>query len=179
MPIGIVASICVSCHANRLGLSWCPNKKPTPLITVQSHMVDRRFGSALRQIIAILCLSGWVMLLTGCLLITGEQTTVSLQGSAANILTTFVSAEGADEYRVPALPPNTEVQAIVFLSVESGDVQIDLIQPDGAVSFVLASRPGSQVTRSGPIRSDDQGQIRYRLTARNARNGEVQIFLLP
>lgn len=135
-------------------------------------MVDRR-------LIATLCLIGCAVLLAGCLLISGEQTTVSLQGSAANILTTFVSAEGSDEYRVPALPANTEAQAIVMLAVESGDVQIDLIQPDGAVSFVLASRPGAQVTRSGPIRSDDQGQIRYRITARNARNGEIQIFLLP
>ncbi|MFN3373004.1 MAG: hypothetical protein ACK44M_05480 [Chloroflexus sp.] len=135
-------------------------------------MVDRR-------LIATLCLIGCAVLLAGCLLISGEQTTVSLQGSAANILTTFVSAEGSDEYRVPALPANTEAQAIVMLAVESGDVQIDLIQPDGAVSFVIASRPGAQVTRSGPIRSDDQGQIRYRITARNARNGEIQIFLLP
>lgn len=135
-------------------------------------MVDRR-------LIATLGLIGCAVLLAGCLLISGEQTTVSLQGSAANILTTFVSAEGSDEYRVPALPANTEAQAIVMLAVESGDVQIDLIQPDGAVSFVLASRPGAQVTRSGPIRSDDQGQIRYRITARNARNGEIQIFLLP
>lgn len=135
-------------------------------------MVDRR-------LIATLCLIGCAVLLAGCLLISGEQTTVSLQGSAANILTTFVSAEGSDEYRVPALPANTEAQAIVMVAVESGDVQIDLIQPDGAVSFVLASRPGTQVTRSGPIRSDEQGQIRYRITARNARNGEIQIFLLP
>ncbi|OAN46524.1 hypothetical protein A6A03_12055 [Chloroflexus islandicus] len=135
-------------------------------------MVDRR-------LIATLCLIGCAVLLAGCLLISGEQTTVSLQGSAANILTTFVSAEGSDEYRVPALPANTEAQAIVMVAVESGDVQIDLIQPDGAVSFALASRPGTQVTRSGPIRSDEQGQIRYRITARNARNGEIQIFLLP
>ncbi len=135
-------------------------------------MVDRR-------LIVTLCLIGCAVLLAGCLLISGEQTTISLQGNAANILTTFVSAEGSDEYRVPALPANTEAQAIVMLVVESGDVQIELIQPDGAVSFVLASRPGAQVTRSGPIRSDDQGQIRYRITARNARNGEIQIFLLP
>ncbi|WP_322494629.1 hypothetical protein [Chloroflexus sp.] len=135
-------------------------------------MVDRR-------LIASLCLIACTVLLASCMLISGEQTTVSLQGSAANILTTFVSAEGSDEYRVPALPANTEAQAIVMVAVESGDVQIDLIQPDGAVSFVLASRPGTQVTRSGPIRSDEQGQIRYRITARNARNGEIQIFVLP
>ncbi|WP_298406555.1 hypothetical protein [uncultured Chloroflexus sp.] len=135
-------------------------------------MVDRR-------LVATLCLLGCAVLLAGCLLISGEQTTVSLQGSAANILTTFVSAEGSDEYRVPALPANTEAQAIVMLAVESGDVQIDLIQPDGAISFVLASRPGAQVTRSGPIRSDAEGKIRYRITARSARNGEIQIFLLP
>lgn len=142
-------------------------------------MADWQPVAPLRQIVASLCLIGSALLLAGCLLISGEQTTVSLQGSAANILTTFVSAEGSDEYRVPALPANTEAQAIVIVAVESGDVQIDLIQPDGSVSFVLASRPGAQVTRSGSIRSDAEGQIRYRITARGARNGEIQIFLLP
>ncbi|MCS6888412.1 hypothetical protein [Chloroflexus sp.] len=142
-------------------------------------MADWQPVALLRRIVASLCLIGSALLLAGCLLISGEQTTVSLQGSAANILTTFVSAEGSDEYRVPALPANTEAQAIVIVAVESGDVQIDLIQPDGSVSFVLASRPGAQVTRSGSIRSDAEGQIRYRITARGARNGEIQIFLLP
>lgn len=142
-------------------------------------MADWQPVALLRRIVTSLCLIGSALLLAGCLLISGEQTTVSLQGSAANILTTFVSAEGSDEYRVPALPANTEAQAIVIVAVESGDVQIDLIQPDGSVSFVLASRPGAQVTRSGPIRSDAEGQIRYRITARGARNGEIQIFLLP
>ncbi|WP_322510564.1 hypothetical protein [Chloroflexus sp.] len=142
-------------------------------------MADWQPVAPLRRIVASLCLIGSALLLAGCLLISGEQTTVSLQGSAANILTTFVSAEGSDEYRVPALPANTEAQAIVIVAVESGDVQIDLIQPDGSVSFVLASRPGAQVTRSGSIRSDAEGQIRYRITARGARNGEIQIFLLP
>ncbi len=119
------------------------------------------------------------LLLSGCLLISGEQTTISMQESAANILITFVSAEGSDEYQVAVLPASIEVQAIVILAVETGDVQIDLLQPDGAVAFVLAGRPGAQVTRSGQLRSDEQGRIRYRITARGARNGEIQIFLLP
>ncbi|WP_298818131.1 hypothetical protein [Chloroflexus sp.] len=142
-------------------------------------MVERGLTTILRRAVIGLSLIVGAMLLAGCLLISGEQTTISVQGSAANILTTFVSAEGSDEYRVPALPANTEVQAIVIVAVETGDVQIDLLQPDGSVSFVLAGRPGAQVTRSGPLRSDDQGQIRYRITARGARNGEIQIFLLP
>lgn len=136
-------------------------------------------STLIRRASVIIAFIGFATLLAGCLLISGEQTTISQQVGAANILTTFVSAEGSDEYRIPALPANTEVQAIVMVAVESGDLEIALIQPDGSVSFVLAARPGSQVTRSGPLRSDEQGQIRYRITARNARNGEIQMFLLP
>ncbi len=131
------------------------------------------------RVALILWLLGCSWLLSGCMLISGEQTTISLQEGAANILTTFVSAEGSDEYRLAVMPASSEAQAIVMVAVESGDVQIELIQPDGAVALALASRPGAQVTRSGPIRSDEQGQIRYRLTARSARNGEIQIFVLP
>lgn len=136
-------------------------------------------SALIRRAGAIIAFIGFTTLLAGCLLISGEQTTISQQAGAANILTTFVSAEGSDEYQIPALPANTEVQAIVMVAVESGDLEIALIQPDGSVSFVLAARPGSQVTRSGPLRSDEQGHIRYRITARNARNGEIQMFLLP
>lgn len=136
-------------------------------------------STLIRRASVIIAFIGFATLLAGCLLISGEQTTISQQVGAANILTTFVSAEGSDEYRIPALPANTEVQAIVMVAVESGDLEIALIQPDGSVSFVLAARPGSQVTRSGPLRSDEQGQIRYRITARNARNGEIQMFLFP
>lgn len=136
-------------------------------------------STLIRRASVIIAFIGFATLLAGCLLISGEQTTISQQVGAANILTTFVSAEGSDEYRIPALPANTEVQAIVMVAVESGDLEIALIQPDGSVSFVLAARPGSQVTRSGPLRSDEQGQIWYRITARNARNGEIQMFLLP
>jgi hypothetical protein len=137
------------------------------------------FRSAAIRWAVIIWMIGCAVLLSGCLLISGEQTTIAQEGGTASIFTTFVSAEGSDEYRLPALPANTEVQAIVMVAVESGDLQIALLQPDGSVSFVLAARPGTQVTRSGPLRSDAQGQIRYRITARNARNGEIQMFLLP
>jgi hypothetical protein len=44
---------------------------------------------------------------------------------------------------------------------------IALLHPDGSVSWVLAARPGTQVTRRGSLRNDAQGRIRSRITARN------------
>ncbi|NTW00223.1 MAG: hypothetical protein HGA19_02835 [Oscillochloris sp.] len=118
-------------------------------------------------------------LLGGCLLISGEQTTIDLLNGTGNISTTFVSAEGGEERTVQVGDRPAEIQAIAIVAVESGDLQIDLLQPDGSVAFAIVGRPDSQVTRSSLVRSDDSGFVRYRITARGARSGEYQILFLP
>ncbi len=120
-----------------------------------------------------------LFLLSGCLLLSGEETTIDLLDQSGNLSTTFVSGEGSEERLLRVSDGSTTVQVIVMVSVESGDLQIELLQPDGAVVFVVAAQPDSQLTRSSWVRSDGQGQIRYRVSARGARNGSYQIFVQP
>ncbi|MBX0326507.1 hypothetical protein K2Z83_02210 [Oscillochloris sp. ZM17-4] len=129
--------------------------------------------------LAILAVLLLAPLLSGCLLISGERTTIDLLAGSGNVSTTFVSAEGGEERAVQVSDGPADLQAIAIIAIESGDLQIDLLQPDGAVAFAIAGRPDSQVTRSSRVRSDDAGMVRYRVTARGARSGEYQIFFQP
>lgn len=117
--------------------------------------------------------------LSGCLLISGEATTIDLVEGGGNLLTTFVSAEG-DEFRtVETGLPDAEVQVIAVVEVVSGDLQLAVVEPDGAVAFVVAARPATPVTRSGGVRTDANGRIRYRITAQDARDGVYQLLIQP
>jgi hypothetical protein len=129
----------------------------------------------------MLVLGALSVLLSGCLLISGEATTIDVlqDSSSGNLNTIFVSAEGATQRTLPVVPPDTELRVITIIEVESGDLQLDLLQPDGSVAFVIASRPDTRVTRSGIVRSDADGRIHYRVIARGARNGSYQIFFQP
>jgi hypothetical protein len=143
------------------------------LIIALSRMVRRR---TLLTLLASLALAP---LLTGCLLISGEQTTIDLQAGIGNLNTTFVSAEGSEVRTVQVADGPVALQVIAIVAVESGDLQIDLLQPDGAVAFAVAGRPDSQVTRSSQVRTDETGQVSYRVVARGARNGAYQLFFQP
>lgn len=118
-------------------------------------------------------------LLAGCMLISGEATTIDVAAGAGNLLTSFVSAEGAETRSLDVGLPNAEVQVIAIVEVESGDLELAVAQPDGAVVFAVAARPNAQVTRSGRVRADDQGRVALRVTARGARNGAYQVFVQP
>lgn len=118
-------------------------------------------------------------LLSGCMLISGEETTLDLQNGSGNLSSAFVSAEGGEERTVQVAEGPGELQVIAIVAVESGDLQLELLQPDGAVAFVVAGRPDAQVTRSSLVRADDTGQVHYRVSARGARNGSYQLFFQP
>lgn len=124
----------------------------------------------------VLLLAG---LLSGCLLISGEQTTLDLASEGGNVLTTFVSAEGNEVRSIDTGAPGAEFQVITVVEVDSGDLELALIQPDGAVAYAISARPATQVTRSGPVRADDEGRIRFRVAAQGARDGTYQIFVQP
>lgn len=117
--------------------------------------------------------------LSGCLLISGEATTVDLQAGSGNLLTTFVGAEGREERTVEVGSPGAEVQVIAIVGVESGDLELAVVAPDGSVAFAVAARPDAQVTRSGSVLADETGSVRYTVSARGARNGSYQLFVQP
>jgi hypothetical protein len=119
------------------------------------------------------------LLLSGCLLVSGEAMTIDLADGVGNVSTTFVSAEGNEERSVRVSDGAVELQVITIVGLESGDLEIALLQPDGALAFAVASRPDTQVTRSGTVRSTENGEIRYLVTARGARNGSYQLFFQP
>lgn len=115
--------------------------------------------------------------LSGCLLISGEATTIDLVEGGGNVLTTFVSAEGGEERTLETGRPGAELQVIAVVEVDTGDLQLALLQPDGAVAFAVSARPAVQVTRSGTVRADDEGRVRYRVSATSARDGMYQLFV--
>jgi hypothetical protein len=118
-------------------------------------------------------------LLSGCMLVSGEATTIDLAGGVGNLSSTFVSAEGSEERTVQVSDGPAELQVIAIVAIESGDLELELLQPDGAQAFAVAGRPDTQVTRSSVVRSDDAGMVRYRIAARGARNGGYQLFFQP
>jgi hypothetical protein len=123
---------------------------------------------------------GLIMLsLTACLLISGETTSADVQDGAGNLLSSFVGAEGRAERILELGLADSEVQVIAIVSIESGDLELTLVQPDGSVAFTIAARPDAEITRSGLVRTNDQGQLRYQINARGARNGQVQLFFQP
>ncbi|RRR69330.1 MAG: hypothetical protein EI684_16015 [Candidatus Viridilinea halotolerans] len=129
------------------------------------------------RILPLILLALWS--LTGCLLVSGEATALDVQEGAGNLVTHFVGAEGLGERVVALDSPATDVRVIAIVAVESGDLELSFLQPDGAVAFVLVARPGAEVTRSGVVRTDAAGLLRYRLNAYGARNGSMQLFVQP
>lgn len=127
---------------------------------------------------ALLCALAAVAL-NACLLVSGEETTIDLVEGGGNVLTTFVSAEGAEVRTLETGAPGAEVQVIAVVEVNTGDLQLELIQPEGSVAFALAARPNTQVTRSGGVRTDDEGRVRFRVSATAARDGAYQLFVQP
>lgn len=119
------------------------------------------------------------LLLAGCMLVSGEETTIDLQAGGGNVLTTFVSAEGEEERVLEVGAGVAEVQVIAVVEVDSGDLELSLLQPDGDLAFGLAARPATQVTRSGAVAVDADGHLRYRVRAQGARDGSFQLFVQP
>jgi hypothetical protein len=113
------------------------------------------------------------------MLVSGEATTIDLAGGVGNLSSTFVSAEGSEERTVQVSDGPAELQVIAIVAIESGDLELELLQPDGAQAFAVAGRPDTQVTRSSVVRSDAAGMVRYRISARGARNGGYQLFFQP
>ena len=120
-----------------------------------------------------------VLSLAACLLISGEATSTDIQDGAGNLVSSFVGAEGRAERILELGLVDSEVQVIAIVSIESGDLELVLLQPDGSVAFTIAARPDAEITRSGLVRTNDQGQLRYQINARGARNGQVQLFFQP
>ena len=99
--------------------------------TIGESCISRR--PRLRAVFAALLL---IPLLSGCLLISGEQTINGPLAGTGHLSTTFVSAEGGEERTVTVSDANANLHAIVLITLDTGDLQIDVLQPDGRMSAV-------------------------------------------
>lgn len=117
-----------------------------------------------------------LMLLSGCLLTSGERTSEDAGPQAGNRSAVFVSAEGGELRSLQVGAPDAELRVIVILEAEQGELRLDVLDADSAVALSAQSRPDEQVTRSGSVMTDAEGVLHYRVTARGARNGGYQIL---
>lgn len=117
------------------------------------------------------------VLLSGCLLISGEQTRFTRQEGIGDLRTSFVSAEGETVRTIQVAEGPAAVQVMVIATIASGDLQLDLLQPDNTVAFTVVVPANAQVTRTARVQASDQGYIRYRVAAREARDGSYQLLV--
>ncbi|MBK9713929.1 MAG: hypothetical protein IPO81_21900 [Kouleothrix sp.] len=122
---------------------------------------------------------GLALLLSGCMLISGGRASSDALPEGGNISSTFVGAEGLQEQTIDTGAAGAALSATVFVQAERGELQVELINPDGSVAFAVKGRPDEQVARSGNVLTDDRGRLRYRVIARGARNGGYQVLYQP
>ena len=119
---------------------------------------------------------GLALLLSGCLLVSGEQASSDTLPDGGNVSSSFVGADGVSERTIDTSALAATLNAIVIVQAERGELQVEVLNPDGSVAFAVKGRPEEQVTRQGNAQTDDQGQLRYRVIARGARNGSYQLL---
>jgi starvation-inducible outer membrane lipoprotein len=119
------------------------------------------------------------LLLSGCLLMSGEQTSVDAQPAGGNFSTTFVSAEGGAEHTIQTGAGGATLNVIAALRVQQGELRLEMLSPDGAVALSIQGRPDEQVTKIGKVPTDNEGNLHYRIIARGARNGSIEVLYQP
>jgi uncharacterized protein YfaP (DUF2135 family) len=121
-------------------------------------------------------LLGFALWLSGCLLVSGERRVTDAQLASGSSSVSFVSAEGEEIRELDTGAAARMVDVVVFVASDQGELRLDLLGPDGAVAFATQSRPGEWLTRSGTVRTDERGRLRFRVVARAARQGEYEVF---
>ncbi|MEN9935687.1 MAG: hypothetical protein RLZZ387_2266 [Chloroflexota bacterium] len=110
------------------------------------------------------------------MLASGQRVSTDAGEQAGNHSTMFVSAEGAEVRSLSTGISGAELRVIIILEAEQGELRLDMLDANGAVALSAQSRPDEQVTRSGSVAVDAEGELRYRVSASGARNGGYQIL---
>jgi hypothetical protein len=116
------------------------------------------------------------LLLSGCMLMSGGRTSSDTLPDGGNVSASFVGADGRQEQTVATGSPRSAFNTIVIVEAERGELQVELLNADGSVAFAVKGRPDEAVTRSGSVTTNNDGQLRYRITATGARNGSYQLL---
>jgi hypothetical protein len=133
----------------------------------------------LRMVIACLVLGPT---LTGCLLMSdrAEQSTITPENGSQVV--SFYSSDtngSAVEQKLELSTSAERVEVTFSARVEAGELRIEVLNgQEGEVVLTLdATKEGASVT--GIVRTNDVGDLRYRLRTSNARNGEYRIRYVP
>lgn len=156
-------------NSRRLGIRRWLHTGTALAQTAQPHTRSRRFFFH-----AVLA-AGAGVLLNGCLLASGRRTSSDVQAQSGNVTTTFVSAEGEETNTVETGAAG-DVAVIAIVGVEQGQLRLDMLDQNGSVVFSVDGRPNESRTFQGQVATDDRGRLRYRVFARQARNGSVQLL---
>lgn len=117
-----------------------------------------------------------MLLLPGCMLVSGDRLSADVRPDLGNVTRTFLGAEGTEEYAIPVGDGAAMLRTIVILELQQGEMRLDMLNAGGSVAFTVQSRPGDQVSRTGVVRLDETGTLRYRIVTRGARDGRYQIL---
>ena len=131
----------------------------------------RQCWPAASAVFFVLC----ALFLSSCLLVSGGATSTDTQAAAGNVSASFVSAEGQDE-RTLDVGEQSQLAVIAIVSVAQGELRVDILDPNGSVVLSVQGRPNEQVTKSGMVQTNANGELRYRVTAQSARNGSYQVL---
>jgi hypothetical protein len=115
--------------------------------------------------------------LAGCYLASGERMipeTLSPDG-IGQTSAQFVNADGTTEREILVGQPAILVELDVAASAEWGELILEFLAPDGSTMLTVESRYGRAGRGSAIVVSDEAGQVRYRVTSREARNGSYTI----
>lgn len=134
-----------------------------------------RLQHAMTWYTRLLALCVLALALSGCMLVSGERVSADTQAAGGNISASFVSAEGT-ETRTLATGTPGQLEVIAIVSVDRGELRLDILDPNGSVVFSVQGRPQEQVTRSGSVPTDAEGNLYYRVVTQGARNGNYQIL---
>lgn len=117
-----------------------------------------------------------MLLLPACMLVSGDRLSADVRPDSGNVTRTFLGAEGTEEYAIPVGDSAAMLRTIVILELQQGEMRLDMLNAGGSVAFTVQSRPGDQVSRTGAVRLDEAGTLRYRIVTRGARDGRYQIL---
>lgn len=129
-----------------------------------------------KHIARLLACCALLPLLSGCLLASGEQSTSDTQPNGGNLSASFVSAEGGSERTIATGASAAELNVIASVHIQQGELRIDVLDANGAAVLAIQGRPDEQVTKIGKVSTDSQGNLRYRVVARGARNGGYDLL---
>ncbi|HEX5689773.1 MAG TPA: hypothetical protein VFX76_07220 [Roseiflexaceae bacterium] len=124
-------------------------------------------------------LAAAALFLSSCLMLSGEQESADAQPTGGNFSTTFVSAEGGQERTIATNAGPTTMNVITTVRVQQGELRVEMLSPTGAVELSIQGRPDEPVTKLGKVPTDNEGNLHYRIVARGARNGSVEVLYQP